>query len=100
MAVQVLVWVPVLALVRNYPSFVQLSEDRSARRYAEDVLGQAPQGARILSNWHYATPLWYLQHVEKMRPDVEVVYVYLVLVVLLVVVVDLLEQSQGVTDWG
>jgi len=68
--------VPGLMLRRNYPSFVQLSKDRSARQYAEDVLQQAPQGARILSNWHYATPFWYLQYVEKMRPDVEVVYVY------------------------
>ena len=67
---------PMLALRRNYPSFVQLSQDRSARRYAENVLGQASQGARILSNWHYATPLWYLQYVERMRPDVKVVYVY------------------------
>jgi len=67
---------PMLTLLRNYSSFVQLSQDRSARQYAEDVLGQAPQGARILSNWHYATPFWYLQYVEKMRPDVKVVYVY------------------------
>ncbi len=67
---------PALMLLRNYPSFVQLSRDRSARQYAEDVLKQAPQGARVLSNWHYATPFWYLQHVENVRPDVEVVYVY------------------------
>lgn len=68
--------VPMVMLTRNYPSFWQLSRDRSAREYAEGVLQGAPQGARILANWHYATPLWYLQLVEQVRPDVEVVYVY------------------------
>jgi len=67
---------PASTLLHNYPSFAQLSKDRSARQYAEAVLQQAPRGARILSNWHYATPLWYLQYVEHVRPDVEVVYVY------------------------
>jgi hypothetical protein len=67
---------PMIMLTRNYPSFWQLSRDRSAREYAEGVLQEAPQGARILANWHYATPLWYLQYVENARPDVEVAYVY------------------------
>lgn len=62
--------------VRNYPSFHQLSQDRSARHYAESVLRAAPPGARILSNWHYATPLWYMQYVEGLRSDVSVDYVY------------------------
>lgn len=68
--------VPLCLGLRHYPSFAQLSQDRSARQYAEDVLLQAPQGARILSNWHYATPFWYLQYVEGARSDVEVLYVY------------------------
>ncbi len=68
--------VPLCLGYRHYPSFAQLSQDRSARQYAEGVLLQAPQGARILSNWHYATPFWYLQYVEGARPDVEVLYVY------------------------
>jgi hypothetical protein len=29
-----------------------------------------------LANWHWATPLWYLQYSEGVRPDVEVRYVY------------------------
>ena len=69
-------WVPVTTLLRNYPSFVQLSRDDPARQYGEGVLRQAPQGAVVLSNWHYATPMWYLQYVEHMRPDIEVIYVY------------------------
>lgn len=68
--------VPAVLLWRNYPSFRQLSRDYSTRQYAEGLLREAPRGACILSNWHYATPLWYLQLVENMRPDVEVVYVY------------------------
>ena len=63
-------------LVRNYPSFAHLARDLSTRRYAEAVLEGAPPDAVVLSNWHWATPLWYLQQVEGMRPDVEVRYVY------------------------
>ncbi|MBC8248277.1 MAG: hypothetical protein H8E90_01240, partial [Anaerolineales bacterium] len=32
--------------------------------------------ALVLANWHWATPLWYLQYSEGVRPDVEVKYVY------------------------
>jgi 4-amino-4-deoxy-L-arabinose transferase-like glycosyltransferase len=67
---------PAVALARDYSSFQQISQDRSAREYAEGVLLGAPQSARVLANWHYATPLWYLQLVEHVRPDVDVVYVY------------------------
>jgi hypothetical protein len=72
----VVLLLPAVMLARNYPSFQQLSQDRSAREYAEGVLQGAPSGARVLANWHYATPLWYLQYVENVRPDVEVAYVY------------------------
>jgi hypothetical protein len=68
--------IPLSLGYRHYSSFAQLSQDRSARQYAEGVLLQAPQGALILSNWHYATPLWYLQYVEQKRKDVEVLYAY------------------------
>ncbi|MHB1318699.1 MAG: glycosyltransferase family 117 protein, partial [Anaerolineae bacterium] len=50
--------------------------DTSTRTAAERLLRQAPQDAVILSNWHSATPLWYLQTVESRRPDLDVVYVY------------------------
>jgi hypothetical protein len=66
----------VIQLVHRYPSFAWLSDDRSARQYAESVMSQAPSGALVLANWHWATPLWYLQYSEGMRPDVEVRYVY------------------------
>ncbi|MBC8248345.1 MAG: DUF2723 domain-containing protein [Anaerolineales bacterium] len=66
----------VIQLAHRYPSFAWLSEDRSARQYAESVMSNAPSDALVLANWHWATPLWYLQYSEGVRPDVEVRYVY------------------------
>lgn len=60
----------------TYPSMRLLSEDRSERLYAESLLRDAPENALILANWHHATPLWYLQLVEGVRPDVTIRYVY------------------------
>jgi len=65
-----------IQLVGRYPSFAWLSEDRSARQYAEGVMSNAPSEALVLASWHWATPLWYLQYSEGVRPDVEVRYVY------------------------
>ncbi len=76
LALAIAMLLPALLFWRHYPSFAQLSRDRSVREYAEGLLAGVPQGARILSNWHYATPLWYLQYVEHARPDVEIFYVY------------------------
>lgn len=62
--------------VARYPSYAELSRSRATRNYAEGVLEAAPAGATVLSNWHYATPMRYLQLVEGLRPDVQVQYVY------------------------
>jgi hypothetical protein len=71
------VLLPVFLLGRAHlPSYVLLHQDRSTREYAEDVLLNAPPHAHILSNWHWYTPLRYLQLVEGQRPDVEVTYLY------------------------
>jgi len=59
----------------NYRSFATLSQDTSTRDYVVDILQDTPEGATILSNWHYATAFWYLQIVEGVRPDVPVRYV-------------------------
>ncbi len=58
------------------PSFFTLARDRSTREAMEPILDQAPPGALILADWHWATPLWYLQWVEGQRSDVEVRYVW------------------------
>lgn len=68
---------PILYLgLAHLPSYLLLHHDRSARTYAEGVLLAAPPGAHILSNWHWYTPLRYLQLVEGRRADVEVTYIY------------------------
>lgn len=51
-------------------------EATSARAYAETLLADAPAGSTILSHWHWATPLWYLQEIEGRRPDVDVEFVF------------------------
>ena len=72
-----LLFLPAFALGRTHlPSYLALHGDRSARAYAQAVLLHAPAGAHILSNWHWYTPLRYLQLVEGQRPDVEVTYVF------------------------
>lgn len=58
------------------PSYAELASDRTARDTVAPLLDQAPSGSLVLSDWHWVTPMWYLQQVEGARPDVEVRYVY------------------------
>ena len=69
-------WLAVSNGLAAFPGFRTLHRDNSARQQAAALLEAAPQGALILANWHRATPLWYLQQVEGLRPDVTVTYVY------------------------
>ncbi|MCE5257969.1 MAG: DUF2723 domain-containing protein, partial [Chloroflexi bacterium] len=57
-------------------STLSARNDDSTQAQAAALLDAAPQDAVILSNWHEATPLWYLQTVEGYRPDVTIEYVY------------------------
>lgn len=57
------------------PSYRELSRRSDTRQVVEPILRDAPRNAKILSNWHWATALWYLQTVEGMRRDVDVEYV-------------------------
>ncbi len=75
-AVALTLWWGADNLRQHYPSFVALHGDKSARDQAVNLLQAAPPDALILANWHYVTPLWYLQYVEGLRPDVRVDYVY------------------------
>ena len=65
-----------LLFINHFPSFRWLSQHEDTRAYNESLLNAAPPNAILLSNWHWANPLWYLQQVEGLRPDVEVQYVF------------------------
>ncbi|HET7377114.1 MAG TPA: DUF2723 domain-containing protein, partial [Anaerolineae bacterium] len=60
----------------HFSSFLWLHQHDDTRAYAASLLNAAPPNAIILSNWHWANPMWYLQQVEGQRPDVSVQYVY------------------------
>lgn len=69
-------WAGLLNGWAHGPSFFELAWDRVTRETVEPLLEEAPAGALILADWHWFTPLRYLQLVEGLRPDVEVRYVY------------------------
>ena len=66
---------PVASLYARLPSYRALSDSRDTRNYVETVLREAPEGAIVLSNWHWFTPLNYVRQIEQVRPDVGVEYV-------------------------
>jgi hypothetical protein len=66
----------VLLFINHLPSFTWLRDHEDTRAYTEDLLNAMPPNAILLSNWHWANPLWYLQQVEGPRPDVAVQYVF------------------------
>ncbi|MBN1874520.1 MAG: DUF2723 domain-containing protein [Anaerolineae bacterium] len=72
----VLFLILLLRLPTLVPNFVLLAVDTSLRERVVSLLEAAPVDARLLADWRWATPLWGLQQIEGLRPDVEVVYVY------------------------
>jgi hypothetical protein len=50
-----------------------LKQGHMADRVGRAIAGVAPS-AIIVSDWEQATPLWYYQQVEGLRPDVQIVY--------------------------
>ncbi|NPV65607.1 MAG: DUF2723 domain-containing protein [Anaerolineae bacterium] len=66
------------AFQSGWPTWISLRIAQERDHTAGDaraILATAPPGSVILANWHHATPLWYVQSLESMRPDVEVRYV-------------------------
>ncbi len=58
------------------PGFQALHSESDTRHYVEPLLEQAPADAVILADWHWATPLWYLQTIEGRRRDVDIHFVF------------------------
>jgi len=74
--VTVLLLAAVVQAVEHYGSYDRLQRERVAEDYASGLLEAAPAGGVILADWHWATPLWYLQEVEGVRPGLPVHYVF------------------------
>jgi len=62
--------------IGHYASFEWLHKEDDARAYMAALLAGAPSESVLLADWHWFTPLQYVQEVEKVRPDVEVRYVF------------------------
>lgn len=60
---------------QHWPSYRWLHQTEDTRDYAATILTEAPPDSLILANWHWVTPLWYLQTVEGERLDVTIEYV-------------------------
>ncbi len=60
----------------HYASYRALAESGDTRDTVEEILDNAPPGAAVLADWHWAMPLRYLQLVEGLRPDLSIHYVY------------------------
>jgi hypothetical protein len=63
-------------LLVHLPGYQVLARSHDGREYAETLLRDAPKDAVILANWHWFTPLRYLQEIEGLRPDVDLEYVF------------------------
>jgi hypothetical protein len=62
---------PLLLLVQGYPAADRSEDDRAARAWRGVLAGPIPRGAILVSNDRdEMTPLWYLQYVEGLRPDI------------------------------
>ena len=61
-----------------WPTWISLrayQQRDPTQQAAQAVLENAPPDATILANWHHVTPLWTLQQLDGLRPDVDVRYV-------------------------
>ena len=76
----VMVIVACIGIVRsvhtNALTWGRYAQREEARDAALATLTQAPPNAVILTQWHRATPLFYLHRVENVRPDVHIEYVF------------------------
>jgi len=63
-------------IVDHWPSMRALSQADSTSSYVQPILEGAPENAIVLADWHWSTPLTYLQRQEGLRPDLTIEYVF------------------------
>ncbi len=64
-----------LDAAQRWPSYRTLAGDNSTRAHAAAMLRYPNLNEQVFSEWHQATPMWALQAIEGLRPDVRVTYV-------------------------
>lgn len=70
-----LMLVALFSTASHWQSFRSINQSVDTRQYSEALLHDAPQNSLVLADWHWFTPLRYLQDIEGVRPDVEVRFV-------------------------
>ncbi len=60
--------------VTRLPAFWAIARENRSDVAARGLLASLPDDALLQAQWHQATPLWALQEIEGLRPDVEVSY--------------------------
>ena len=60
---------------QRWPSYRALAQDPRTRADAEGMLRYPNLNEQVFSEWHQATPMWALQVIDGIRPDVRVNYV-------------------------
>ena len=72
-ALAVLLLVPTAVAAPQRLAALDRSRDLAARRWVDHAFEVMRPGAIVFSWWSYSTPLWYAQHVEGRRSDVDII---------------------------
>jgi len=70
--VAALLLVPTVVGLPGTFAAVDHSADHRAQRWLDRTLARLEPNAVVLSWWSYSTPLWYAQHIDGQRPDIEI----------------------------
>jgi hypothetical protein len=72
-ALSVSLLIPTLQALPERSRTLDHSADTNAGEWARAAMAAMDPGAVIVSWWSYSTPLWYVQLIEGLRPDVWIV---------------------------
>jgi hypothetical protein len=67
---------PLIMLIINFP-LLDASRDTTVRDYAQTLIKGLPTNATVFGVWWDIAPLQYLQIVEKQRPDLKLINIFL-----------------------